>query len=115
MADAFRIAQSALGAMAAKLDVTANNVANAQTDGFKRSRTVNRTAPGGGVEAEVEQLDSPGPQVTDPATGQTRELSNVDLAEEMINLIEAERGFEANLKVIRAEDEMLGAIIDTLV
>ena len=98
-----------------KLAVSANNVANAMTDGFEKSRTVNYSLKDGGVAATVEQVDQPGPTVVDPATGEERRLSNVDLAEEMITQIEAKQAFEANIKVLKAEDEALGLVIDTLV
>jgi flagellar basal-body rod protein FlgC len=40
------------------------------------------------------------------------ELSNVDLAEEAVNQILAQRGFEVNLHTLRTADEMLGTILD---
>jgi flagellar basal-body rod protein FlgG len=40
------------------------------------------------------------------------EGANVDPAREMVNLILGQRGFEANLKVIRTADEMLGLAVD---
>ena len=40
------------------------------------------------------------------------ELSNVDLGEETVNQILAQRGFEANLKTIKTADDMLGTILD---
>ncbi len=115
MVSGINIALSGLRAMTRKMDTAAHNTANALTDGFKKSRTINRSLAGGGVETVVEQVDAPGPRVVDPDTGQTRELSNTDLAEELLNLITALRGAEANLATIKAEDEMSGTIIDTLV
>ena len=38
----------------------------------------------------------------------------IDLAEEMVGVLTARRGYEANLPVIRAQDEMLGTLIDIL-
>ncbi len=40
------------------------------------------------------------------------ELSNVDLAEEFIKLITAQRGFQANSRVITATDEMLAELVN---
>ncbi len=40
--------------------------------------------------------------------------SSVSLPEEMVGMMVAQRGFEANLPVIRAADEMLGTLIDIL-
>jgi flagellar hook protein FlgE len=41
-----------------------------------------------------------------------RELSNVDLTEEMTEMIVTQHGYTANLKSIETEDEMLGAALD---
>jgi len=40
------------------------------------------------------------------------ELSNVDLGEETVNRIIGQRGFEANLQVLKTADDMLGSILD---
>ncbi|MBU0728243.1 MAG: flagellar hook protein FlgE [Proteobacteria bacterium] len=40
------------------------------------------------------------------------EQSNVELAEELPNLMITKRSFQANLKVLKAEDEMLGSLLD---
>src|SRR5581483_54085 len=42
----------------------------------------------------------------------TVEMSNVDLAQEFTNLIVAQRGFQANSKVISASDEMLQDLVN---
>jgi flagellar hook protein FlgE len=39
------------------------------------------------------------------------EMSNVDLATEMTNMITAERGYQANSRVISTADEMLGTLV----
>ncbi len=43
--------------------------------------------------------------------GGVLEQSNVDLATEMTNMITAERGFQANSRVISTADEMLGTLV----
>ena len=40
------------------------------------------------------------------------EMSNVDLAQEFTNLIVAQRGFQANSKVITASDELLQDLVN---
>jgi len=40
------------------------------------------------------------------------ELSNVDLSNEMANLITAQRGFEANSKIVTASDEMMQTVVN---
>ncbi|HWD18210.1 MAG TPA: flagellar hook-basal body complex protein [Verrucomicrobiae bacterium] len=62
-----------------------------------------------------------GPQATATAPGTNGlnylqagalELSNVDLSGEMANLITAQRGFEANSKIITASNEMLQTVVN---
>jgi flagellar hook protein FlgE len=43
--------------------------------------------------------------------GGTLEMSNVDLAQEFTNLIVAQRGFQANTRVITASDEVLSDLV----
>jgi flagellar hook protein FlgE len=42
------------------------------------------------------------------------EMSNVDLATEMTNMITAERGYQANSRVITTADEMLGTLVSMI-
>jgi flagellar hook protein FlgE len=44
--------------------------------------------------------------------GSTLEMSNVDLAQEFTNLIVAQRGFQANSRVITASDELLQDLVN---
>jgi flagellar hook protein FlgE len=39
-------------------------------------------------------------------------MSNVDLAQEFTNMIVAQRGFQANSRVISASDEMLQELVN---
>ncbi len=113
----FSISLSGLRAARIGMDVAANNTANVLSTGFKKSRTVHLSGPppAGGVRTVVQKIDTPGrPGTADPATGEVRELSNVDLAEEMVSMIVSERTFQANLQTVRAEDEMLGNLIDIM-
>jgi flagellar hook protein FlgE len=45
-------------------------------------------------------------------TSGTIEMSNVDLATEFTNMITAQRGFQANSRVIGAADEMLTELVN---
>ena len=40
------------------------------------------------------------------------EMSNVDLASEFTNLITAQRGFQANTRIITSADEMLQDVVN---
>ncbi|MDX2454646.1 flagellar basal body rod C-terminal domain-containing protein [Desulfosarcina sp.] len=107
---------SAISAFSVKMNVTANNIANVNSDGFKKSRTTLKERPLGGVEPDVSIDNTPGP--TNPVfengvTGQI-EASNVDLAEEITDSISTQAGCKANLKTIQVYDEMLGSLLDTI-
>ena len=114
MMSAIHSALSGLGAYAKQIEVSANNVANINTDGFKKSRTEFISVETGGVLSVVRQDDSTGPTVLrDSGYGPTHlELSNVDLGEETVNQILAQRGFEANVTTLKTIDDMLGTILD---
>lgn len=104
---------SALSAFGTQMNVTANNVANVNTDGFKRSRTTLEEGQNGSVTPNIEKIDTPGAVVQEGfGNAETRELSNVDLAQEITSTIPTQRGYEANLKMAQTMDDMLGKVID---
>ena len=107
---------SALQAFSKQMSVSANNVANSLSDDFKKSRAINTEGENGQVESTITKIDTPGPLVEDPLseTGELKELSNTDIAEEMTNQIMAQNGFDANAKVIQTHEETLGTIIDMM-
>ena len=61
---------SGMSALGKKHQVAANNVANAHTDGFKKSRAelVEAPAPALGVEVRFRQSETPGPEVFEGAS-----------------------------------------------
>ena len=125
MTDAISSAQSALGALSTAMAATANNVANADTDGYKSQEAQLTTGPDGqGVQvAGIRRDDSSGglnptmvsgvnaAGVYEPSAGPS-EMSNVDLARQTVNMVEASRAFEANVAVIRTADDMAGTLLD---
>jgi flagellar hook protein FlgE len=114
MISAIHTALSGLTAYAKQMEVSAHNVANVDTDAFKKSRTEFVEADAGGVLPVVQKDDSAGPAVLkNTAQGPAQvELSNVDLGEETVSQIVAQRGFEANLQTLKTADTMLGTILD---
>ncbi|NWF73271.1 MAG: hypothetical protein HXY51_09580 [Nitrospirae bacterium] len=62
----------------------------------------------------IQQSETAGPTIlSDRGYGPTQlELSNVDLVEETVNRIIAQRGFEANLQALKTADGMMGHILD---
>ncbi len=112
MLSAISSALSGIRAFIKKTQVTSNNLSNVLTDDFKKSRVTMQEGKSGGVDATIEKVNTPGYPVA-PEPGITaKESSNVDIAEEMTNLILAEKGYKANIKTIKAEDENLGTILN---
>ncbi len=109
-------AVSSIWAHGRKLDVTANNVANVNTNGFKRDQASLQEGAAGDVRVHVRQDLTPAPRdpLAPDAPGMPQALSNVDLTDEIPSLIPTTIGYKVNLKVIRARDEMIGSLLDTL-
>jgi flagellar basal-body rod protein FlgC len=112
MSDAFNAALSALGAFFRKVDVTANNIANLNTNNFKKSRVDIEEACPSGVKVSISRVNTPGDSLPLSEINQNQETSNVNLAEELVTLITTEHAVSANIKTITAEDEMQKTLID---
>ena len=97
------------------LGVTANNVANTLTDGFKASRLTAEDVRGGGVRGVLSRDNTSGPMVPDldgDHEGLMRELSNVDLETEAVSTIVSLRSFEANAAVFKTAADMAGVLFN---
>jgi flagellar hook protein FlgE len=64
------------------------------------------------VNSGIAQLGTAGTGGRGGLQGSTLEMSNVDLAQEFTNLIIAQRGFQANSKVISTSDEILNDLVN---
>jgi len=106
---ASNIAVSSILALEKKLDVTANNIANVNTDEFKKSRAIFQTGNLPGVSVTITEVDTPGTMQPNGL-----ESSNVSLEEEFVNLITTQHSNTANVQVIETEDEMQGHLLDIL-
>jgi len=145
MFDAMEISASGLTAERMRMDVTAQNLANAQTtrgaDGepYRRKEVVlaERQAPGSfgaalsgamtssgstpaGVEvAAISEDQTPLKQVYDPshpdadANGYVQ-MPNVDTVAEMVDLISAQRAYEANVTAMQAAKQMFSKTLELL-
>src|SRR5512139_4038181 len=103
---------SALQAFGQKLSITAGNIANVNTDGYKRSQAVFEEGRHGEIEVREQRTDTPGVPLEPPEAGEAaRESSNVALEEEIPELITTVYGFRANLKTMQAQDETLGHLL----
>ncbi|MBI3014289.1 MAG: flagellar biosynthesis protein FlgC [Candidatus Tectomicrobia bacterium] len=110
----FYSALSAISAFGKKFNVSANNVANLNTNDFKRSRVTMAEQRPGGVKAEVEKDNTPGAPVPEFLGEKGTELSNVELQDEVVDQIIAQRGIEANLKTVKTADQITKSVIDIL-
>lgn len=118
---------SGMQAQAMGTQVTANNIANSQTDEFQPSRAVYEERPDyGGVQVSAVQVTSAqGAPVQDYRPVEvngvmeqpmgTVNSSGTDLATEMVDLMQGQRAYEANAVAARTQDEMMGNMINELV
>ena len=118
------IAASALNAFSIDMMVRSNNVANINTDGFKAQDVTLMTGPGGrGVQVgAITASRTPGPMVPGMVSGSENgretlvpgfvEGSNTDLANEFVQMIASETAYAANATVVRADEEISGALLD---
>ena len=63
------------------------------------------------VASGAEQVGTPSRQLRPDHLG-TVEMSNVDLASQFTNMITAQRGFQANSRIISASDEVLQDLVN---
>jgi len=134
MFDALEISGSGLTAQRLRMDVTAENLANAQSTNYRRKDVVLQQTQAGatsfgatldaassrGVEvAGVVQDSSPGKRVYDPgnpaadAQGYVT-MPNVDSVTEMVDLIGASRAYEANVTAMQTAKTMFSKTLDIL-
>lgn len=99
---------SALSALGKVQEVSANNVANMNTDGFKASSVVLESGPGDdGVRVSaIHQSTASGPMAGEV------ELSNTDVGREMTTMMTTENAFSANAVAIRVSEQMTGHLLN---
>lgn len=90
------IALSGMNAAQAQLGASAHNIANQATLGFKRQTVQVATVPEGGVKVSL---------ATAPQAGNAPEA-------DMVAQLQAKSEFMANLAVFKAQDRMIGALVD---
>jgi flagellar basal body rod protein FlgB len=95
MSDISGIATGALAAYGVRQAVTANNIANPNTPGFKASETVMKVNGGGGGETEIKQGSD-----------------SVDISKEAVDILDTANGYKANLKALQVADKMTKDVPD---
>ncbi|EEE38347.1 flagellar basal-body rod protein FlgC [Rhodobacteraceae bacterium KLH11] len=114
---------SALRAQAARLRHVSENISNADTPGYRRKTVPFETVKRGGAElvqvghVKLDRRD-PG-QIYDPGHPMADEAgyyrgSNVDLMIEIADAREAQRSYEANLKMFDQTRQMSSSLMDLL-
>ncbi|MFO7767185.1 MAG: flagellar basal body rod C-terminal domain-containing protein [Pelovirga sp.] len=104
---------SALNALGKKQATSANNIANSESEGFKKSRVVLEEGEKGTVSAKNQVVNTPGTMINQP-DGSLRETSNVDLATEVTTMIPTKHAYQANLKALQTSAEMEKTTLDLL-
>ena len=101
---------SALSALGRAQQVSANNIANVNTDGFKASSVALETGPEGqGVRVSaIQESSAPGSLVG------ASETSNVDIGSEMVDMMTTGHAFSANVAAVRASEEMTGHLLNMI-
>lgn len=94
MASLSSIGNSGLQAAQLRLDASAHNVANLNTPGFRRQ--------------VVEQTESPG-----GAGVQRSPQEGSALEQDAVEQMAATYAFKANVQVLKTNDRMMGALLDT--
>jgi flagellar basal-body rod protein FlgC len=137
--DSLGISGSGLTAQRMRMDVTAENLANAQSVGYKRKDVVvqqsagdggfggalanamgGSSTAGGGVEVSAITEDkSAGRRVYDPGHPDADRngyvtLPNVNPVTEMVDLIDASRAYEANVTAMQSAKQMFTKTLDLL-
>ena len=107
-------ALSGLGAAGVQMANTANNVANLNSEGFKKGRVLQAEQHPQGVSVTVEKVETPGVYAMEnTSSGQVLvEKSNVELTEEMPQMMVNQHTYNANLKTLQAADEMMASLLD---
>jgi len=111
----FASALSGIQAGSRLLGASAHNIANAQTENFKRTRAAFKDSSGGGVNVSLSTDNRPGPQLpSGDGTFTFREGSNVQLEEELVHTLKATNLIEANLASIQTQDKVVGSLLDII-
>ncbi|HHJ12822.1 MAG TPA: flagellar basal body rod protein FlgC [Gammaproteobacteria bacterium] len=129
--DIFSIAGSAMSAESVRLNVTASNLANAQSVGSSEATTYRARSPvfasmvkafqepesGYGVQVKgVVEIGGPLQQQYRPDHPLANEqgyifLPNVNVADEMANMIAASRAYQTNVEVLNTSKQMILATL----
>ncbi len=87
---------SGINAFSSGLSVTANNIANTQTNDFKPSNAVMNEDPNGGVRVTLSQSQNTG----------------VDPSQEMTEMVIEKMGVQTNIKSMQTGNQVIKGLVD---
>ena len=104
---AFDVSLTGIRAQMARMEVASHNVANVETPGYSFYRALLATQHGmSGVGVVSVEQPSP-PTLPDTA-------SNVDMPRELVEMVGAQRAFEANVRMIEVESRAQDFLLNRL-
>ncbi|MCW3040887.1 MAG: flgC [Solirubrobacterales bacterium] len=124
--DALGVSGSALATERLRMDVTAENLANAQTPNYRRKEVVVQEAfdaqlgKAMGVQATgVVQDPAPNKQIYDPGNPDANAQGYVSMPDitsvtEMVDLISSSRAYEANVTAMQTTKQMFAKTLEIL-
>ena len=101
-----------------KMGATANNVANINTDNYKRRVAHISQDKNGLPETKITVDKTPGvenPRKPGEPEGPPREMSNVNYADEVVNRMEAKNGVKANVRALQFAKDTFDSLLDIFV
>jgi len=118
--NAMTISTSGLRAQSARLQRVSENIANVDTPGFRRKSIQFKVHQNGGVkvgpttldQAQLERVFDPSHPMAEPSG--YYQGSNVNLIYEIADAREAQRSYEANLKLFDQTRQMASSLLDLL-
>lgn len=91
------ISLSGMQAAQARLQTSAHNIANMNTEAFHRQEVVQQASAGGGVDTSMAR--------------QTKEGGSLE--QDVVQLLEAKNAFLANLAVFKRSNETIGSLLNS--
>jgi flagellar basal body rod protein FlgC len=104
------IALSSMRFASARLERSAQNVANVNTDGYEAQRAVARAQPNGGVSGSTVPTYGPHPSF-DSGAGEVLG-SNTDIASETVEQLGAAQQFKAAIALLKTDQDMMKSVLD---
>lgn len=114
MITAYQSALSAISGFNTKINSHSNNIANAQSEGYKKTKVLFSTDEQNGVKTTTETINTSGQSYFEQTSNgyELIELSNVDLAEEITQMNLGANLYKANLKTLEVTSEMTEEVLN---